>query len=113
MGLGKLPVPGHPTIWISEGQELTARAVGAVRGCLDICTLIYLIALSLSLGDGPIETKDKFKQSTSCIGPSRRERENKNNRREKKCPNNPLLNTLQAQHVRITRPTLLHTLVSE
>ena len=54
MGLGKLPVPGHPTIWISEGQGLTALAVGAVRGCLDICTLIYLIALSLSLGDGPI-----------------------------------------------------------
>ena len=35
MVLGKLPVPGRPTIWIS------ALAVGAGGGCLDIFTLIY------------------------------------------------------------------------
>ena len=39
--LGKLPVPGRPTIWISVGQGPTALAVGAGGGCLDIFTLIY------------------------------------------------------------------------
>ena len=29
MVLGKLPVPGRPTIWITEGQRPTALAVGA------------------------------------------------------------------------------------
>ena len=37
--LGKLPVLGRPTILV--GQGLTALAVGAGRGCLDIFTLIY------------------------------------------------------------------------
>ena len=41
MVLGKLPVPGRPTIWITVGQGLTALAVGAGGGCLDIFTLIY------------------------------------------------------------------------
>ena len=39
--LGKLPVPGHPAFWITVGQGLTALAVGAGGGCLDIFTLIY------------------------------------------------------------------------
>ena len=39
--LGKLPVPGRPTIWILLGQESIALAVGAGGGCLDIFTLIY------------------------------------------------------------------------
>ena len=39
--LGKLPVPGRPTIWIKVGKGPTALAVGAVGGCLDIFTLIY------------------------------------------------------------------------
>ena len=29
MVLGKVPVPGRPTIWITVGQEPTALAVGA------------------------------------------------------------------------------------
>ena len=41
MVLGKLPVPGRPTIWIIVGQGPTALAVGAGGGCLDIFTLIY------------------------------------------------------------------------
>ena len=41
MVLGKHPVPGRPTIWISVGQGPTALAVGAGGGCLDIFTLIY------------------------------------------------------------------------
>ena len=41
MVLGKLPVPGRPTIWITVGQGPTAVAVGAGGGCLDIFTLIY------------------------------------------------------------------------
>ena len=53
MVLGKLPVPGRPTIWITVGQRPTAFAVDA--GCLDIFTLIYpFSSFSLSLGEGPI-----------------------------------------------------------
>ena len=40
MVLGKLPVPGRPTIWNTVGQGPTALAVGAGGGCLDIFTLI-------------------------------------------------------------------------
>ena len=55
MVLGKLPVPGRPTILITVGQGPIALAVGAVGGGLDIFTLIYLFSsFSLSLGDGPI-----------------------------------------------------------
>ena len=39
--LGKLPVPGRPTILITVGQGPIAIAVGAGGGCLDIFTLIY------------------------------------------------------------------------
>ena len=39
--LGKLPVPGRPTIWITVGQGPTALTVGAGGGCLDIFTLLY------------------------------------------------------------------------
>ena len=53
MVLGKLPVPGRPTILITVGQGPTALAVGA--GGLDIFTLIYpSSSFYLSLGDGPI-----------------------------------------------------------
>ena len=51
MALGKLPVPGRPTIWMIVGQGLIALAVGAGGGCLDIFTLLYpfpLLPLSLS-----------------------------------------------------------------
>ena len=41
MVLGKPPVPGRPTNWITVGQGPTALAVGAGGGCLDIFTLIY------------------------------------------------------------------------
>ena len=50
MVLGKLPVPGRPTISITVGQGPTALAVGAGGGCLDIFTLVYPISsLSPSL----------------------------------------------------------------
>ena len=53
MVLGKLPVPGRPTILITVGQGPIALAVGA--GSLDIFTLIYpFSSFSLSLGDGLI-----------------------------------------------------------
>ena len=41
MVLGKLPVPGRPTIRMIVGQGPIALAVGADGGCLDIFTLIY------------------------------------------------------------------------
>ena len=40
MVLGKLPVPGRPTIWIRVGQGPTALAVGGGGGCLDIFSLV-------------------------------------------------------------------------
>ena len=41
MVLGKLPVPGRPTIWMIVGQGPLALAVGVGGGCLDIFTLLY------------------------------------------------------------------------
>ena len=41
MVLGKLPVPGRPTILITVGQGPIALAVGAGGGGVDIFTLIY------------------------------------------------------------------------
>ena len=55
MVLGKPPVPGRPTIWITVGQGPAALAVGAGGGCLDIFALLSVLSsFSLSLGDGPI-----------------------------------------------------------
>ena len=55
MVLGKLPVPGRPTILITVGQGPIALAVGAGGGGLDIFTLNYpFSSFSLSLGDGSI-----------------------------------------------------------
>ena len=39
--LGKLPVPGRPTIWMIVGQGPIALTVGAGGGGLDIFTLLY------------------------------------------------------------------------
>ena len=41
MVLGKLPVPGRPTIWIIVGQGPTALAAGAGGDCLDIFSLVF------------------------------------------------------------------------
>ena len=50
MVLGKLPVPGRPTILIRVGQGPTALSVGAGGGSLDIFTRSYLFSpLSPSL----------------------------------------------------------------
>ena len=47
MVLGKLPVPGHPTILMIVGQGPIALAVGAGGGCLDVFTLLYPFSLSI------------------------------------------------------------------
>ena len=52
MVLGKLPVLGRPTIWITVGQGPTALVVGAGGGCLDVFTLIYPFLLSLGWSGG-------------------------------------------------------------
>ena len=61
MVLGKLPVPGRPTMRISVGQGPTALAVGAKRSRCGwglfghfYTHLSFLSSFSLSLGDGPI-----------------------------------------------------------
>ena len=38
--LGKLPVPGRPTILVTVGRGPTALEVGAGGGCLGVFTLI-------------------------------------------------------------------------
>ena len=48
MVLGKLSVPGHPTIWMIVGQGPIALAVGAGGGCLDFLTRLCLFSLSPS-----------------------------------------------------------------
>ena len=75
MVLGKFPVPGRPTIWITVGQGPTALAVGAGGGCLVIFTLIYPFSpLSPSLWEmaryrlkyclkGPLNPKQPTNQS--------------------------------------------------
>ena len=75
--LGKLPVPGRPTILITVGQGPTALAVGAGGGCLDIFTLIYpFFSLSPSLWEtaryrlkyclkGPLNPKQPTNQPIS------------------------------------------------
>ena len=77
MVLGKLPVPGRPTIWITVGQEPTALTVGVGGGCLDIFILIYLFSpLSPSLWEtaryrlkyclkGPLNPKQPTNQPTT------------------------------------------------
>ena len=40
MVLGKLPVPGRPTIWMTVGQGCIVLAVVAGGGWLDIFTLV-------------------------------------------------------------------------
>ena len=44
MVLGKLPVPGRPTILDIVGQGHIVLTVGAGGGCLDIFTLLYLFS---------------------------------------------------------------------
>ena len=73
--LGKLPVPGRPTILITVGQGPTALAVGAGGCCLDFFTLIYpFSSLSPSLWEtaryrlkyclkGPLNPKQPTNQS--------------------------------------------------
>ena len=90
MVLGKLPVPGRPTIWITVGQGPTALAVGAGGGCLDISILIYPFSpLSPSLWEtaryrlkyclkgplnprqpNPFYAKVKFGHTGFCMGKS-------------------------------------------
>ena len=54
MVLGKLPVPGRPTIWMLVGQGPIALALGA--GGV-VWTFLLSSVLSLSLGDGLIYTE--------------------------------------------------------
>ena len=77
MVLGKLPVPGRPTIWMIVGQGPIALAVGAGGGGLDIFTLLYFFSsLSPSLWEtarfrlkyclkGPLNPKQPTNQSTN------------------------------------------------
>ena len=41
MVLGKLPVLGRSTVWITVGQGPTALPVGAGGGCLDFFSFVY------------------------------------------------------------------------
>ena len=54
--LGKLPVPGRPTIWMIVGQGPIVLSVGADGGLFGhfYSPLSFLFSFSLSLGDDPI-----------------------------------------------------------
>ena len=78
MVLGKLPVPGRPTIWMIVGQGPIALTVGVAGGCLDIFTLLYPFSpLSPSLWEtaryrlkyclkGPLNPKQPTNQPNRC-----------------------------------------------
>ena len=65
MVVGKLPVPGHPTIWMIAGQGPIALAVGAGGGLFGhfYSSLSFPSSVSLSLGDGPIYTEIQSQQA--------------------------------------------------
>ena len=77
--LGKLPVPGRPTILTTVGQGSTVLAVGAGGGCSDIFTLIYCFSsLSPPLWEtaryklkyclkGPLNPKQPTSQPTAIL----------------------------------------------
>ena len=79
MVLGKLAVPGCPTIWMIIRQGPTALAVGVGGGCLDVFTLIYLFfSLSPSFWEtawyrlkyclkGPLSPKQPTNQPTNLF----------------------------------------------
>ena len=68
MMLGKLPVPGRPTIWMLVGQGPTALAVGG--GCLDIFTLVYpFSSLSPSLWETARYRLKNCLKVPLCINP--------------------------------------------
>ena len=75
MVLGKLPVLGRPTIWITVGQGPTALVVGAGGGCLDILLSSVLFSpLSPSLWEtvryslkGPLNPKQPTNQLLTFI----------------------------------------------
>ena len=81
MVLGKLPVLGRPTIFITVGQGPTALTVGAGGGCLDIFSLIFPFSpLSPSLWEtaryrlkyclkGPLNPKQPTEQSSFSLKP--------------------------------------------
>ena len=56
MVLGKLPVPGRPTIWMIVGQGPIALVICAGGGLFGhfYSPLPFHFSFSLSLGDGPI-----------------------------------------------------------
>ena len=76
MVLGKLPVPGRPTIRITVGEGPAVLAVGAGGGCLGFFTLVYSFSpLSPSLWEtaryklkyclkGPVKPKQPTNQPT-------------------------------------------------
>ena len=55
MALGKLPVPGRPTMWIREGRACSSCGWGLFGHFYS--HLSFLSSFSLSLGDGPIYTE--------------------------------------------------------
>ena len=77
MVLGKLPVPGRPTIWVIVGQGPILLAVGAGGGCLGILTLLYPFSPPPSLWEtaryrlkyclkGPLNPKQSINQKAEC-----------------------------------------------
>ena len=66
MVLGKLPVPGRPTISITVGQGPIALAEGAGEGGLDIFTLIYPFSSS-SRGGASTSLRSTHRNSNTEI----------------------------------------------
>ena len=63
MVLGKISVPGRPTIWITVGQWPTSLAVGTGGGCLEIVSLVFHFSF-LSLWE-----TERYRLKYCLIGP--------------------------------------------
>ena len=85
MVLGKLPVPGRPTIWMIVGQGPIALAVGAGEGLFGhfYSPLSFLSSFSVSLGEmarytlkyclkGPLNPKQPTNQPSQDRSPTTR-----------------------------------------
>ena len=94
MVLGKLPVPGRPTIWMTVGQGPTALAERAGVGYLDIFSLIYPISI---LSPSPWETA-RYRLKYCLKGPL-----------SPKQPTNP---TVDNRYTKYSRTSVARTLMA-
>ena len=107
--LGKLPVPGRPTIWITVEQGPTALAVGAGGGCWTfLLSSVFFSPLSLSLWEtaryrlkyylkGPLNPKQPTNQPIEHLTVNNMQLEKWHLQAERDCKPNVTANKIQSR----------------